>query len=110
MIAEQEILDLGFSKLDISTDSQGVYEYIINRPDLSGNPNFYPSQIYWVYWDYENEFTIHGWVKRPNKEGIKERKTKTISCTLDNITALEDRMEIIIRSDGNNYTSTMRSY
>ena len=110
MITEQEILDLGFTKLDLSTNTQGIYEYIINRPDLSGNSNFYPSQIYWVYWDYNTEFTIHGWIKRPNKEGIKERKTKTINCTLDNITALEDRMEIILRSDGNNYTSTMRSY
>ena len=110
MITEQEVLDLGFTKLDLSTNTQGIYEYKINRPDLSGNPNFYPSQIYWVYWDYNTEFTIHGWIKRPNKEGIKERKTKTINCTLDNITALEDRMEIIIRSDGNNYTSTMRSY
>ena len=110
MITEQQILDLGFTRLGISTDTKGTYEYIIARPDLSGAPNFYPSHIYWLEWGYGTEFTIHGWLKRPNKEGIKERKTKTINCILNNITDLEDKIGIIIRSDTNNYTSSMRSY
>jgi hypothetical protein len=104
MITEQQILGLGFEKLDYSTDTEGVYEFKILRNDLSLFP---PSHIYKVYWDHSTGFTIRGSLERPNNEGVKRRQTKTISCILTDISLLEEKLDVIIRSDMNNYHSSM---
>lgn len=102
MITEQQILDLGFEELDYSTDIEGVYEFKIERPDIS---NFPPWHIYRIYWDYADHFVIRGSFERPNKEGVIRRMTKTVDKYFTDIAQLEQQLDIIIRSDMNRYNS-----
>ena len=110
MITEKQILDLGFVKQSYSTDIEGVYEYQIPRTDICNNPYFYTSHIYRIFWDYDTDFIIRGSYERPNKEGVKTRMTKTINKTFTDISQLEENLEVIIKSDMNRFTSTMRKY
>lgn len=105
MVTESEILEFGFEKLDVSTDTEGIYQYSISRQDLSNIPGFAPSHIYKLFWDYNQGFIIRGWYKRPNTEGVKERMTKTVMFETDTASKIEEKMSVIIRSDMNKYNS-----
>jgi hypothetical protein len=97
MIIEQEILDLGLTKMDISTEEEGWYEILIDRSDLG----IVCCGIYRVKWDFDNTFLVKGKVDRVGSQSIP---TTTFEGRIGTIDKLEEILGRIIEHDMQKHT------